>query len=94
VALNAECEKDHPSPLVGANKGFMCNLATVTLHLAKPILTDAKIAQKIDWEFLNSEEFVSIFPSDTTPLYNPSTVSNSPAVKKEFNFIMHMIIGL
>ena len=33
VALNAECEKDQPSPLTGASRGFMLNLCCVLLQV-------------------------------------------------------------
>lgn len=95
VSLNAEAEKDHPSPLLAASKGFMCNLGAMTIHLIKPILADAKIAQKIDWDFIDSDEFRAIFPADGTKLYSMTSSSGTEGpplapltpLRQDFNFI-------
>ena len=79
LILNAEAEKDHPSPLVAASAGFTVNLSVVFLKLVEPIINDVEKLKKVDWKFLLSKDPVSggkIFLKDSTKLA-PSSVLNT-----------------
>ena len=72
VALNSECEKDQPSHLIGASRGFMLNLLYVLLQLCRPFLLDETKLKKVDWRYLISDESANLLPRSATPLMTPS----------------------
>lgn len=70
ITLNIEAEKDQPSPFLGANHGFLCNLGIVMLSICNPIFINPKTLSKVDWKYL-LQSSSTIFPKDVTKLFIP-----------------------
>ncbi len=78
VTLNAEAEKDRPSPLLGASAGFMINLGAVMLQLARPVMQDVKLLKKVDARYLTCPEGHQVMPLDSTRLMSPTVLDTAP----------------
>ena len=68
ISLNAEAEKDNPSPFISSSSGFLINLNSVFLILCQPIINDIEKLKKIQISYLSNKESKSIFPVDCTKL--------------------------
>jgi ubiquitin conjugation factor E4 B len=79
IDLNAEAEKDQPSPFYAASNGFMINLGAVLLQLVRPVVSDPEKVKKINMDFVFSAEGQKLFLPDTTKLMvSSSSDSSSP----------------
>lgn len=88
LEFNAEAEKDRPNTLKCSSPGFLANFSFVLFKLCDPFVNDPSKFSKIDWNYLYSREFATIYQS-FTPL-SPSTITeiSPPAVAEgEFHFI-------
>ena len=89
IAYNTEAEKGRPSLLIASSDGFRNNFAAIMLRICRPVISDIEKLKKVDWNYLQSEEALTIFKSDSTKLAPKSlcedAMEESPG--KEFNFI-------
>lgn len=88
---SVEAAKDRPSPLLVPSDGCLINGADLLLRIALPILEDPEKTRKVDWDFLQSEQGLILFPlSQTrlcTVLTSSSTVFLASSPSKEHSFV-------
>lgn len=93
LLLNAEAEKENPSPLIASSPGFLNNLGGVFLQLCRPIMNDIEKLKKVDLNFIGSDEYRKMYPADCTSLMSSGMIAQAIALKKgnskvvEFTFI-------
>lgn len=59
--VNAEAEKERPSPLVASSSGFAYNVGVVLLNLCAPFLNDSDKLFKVDFNLLLSQDIERVF---------------------------------
>ena len=92
LSLNLEATKERPNELAVTSSPTLINLCGLCLRLCRPFLNDPAKLDKIDWEYVLSEESSSVLPKDSTRLVQlpPEQRDNLPgsAVKAaKVNFI-------
>lgn len=85
LTLNAEAEKENPSPLIASSSGFLNNLGGIFLNLCRPIMNDNEKLKKVDLNFFGSDEFRKLYPADATTLMSSGMLAQAIALKKGFS---------
>lgn len=82
-----EAAKDQPSHLLCPSDGFLINCSDLLLKLSLPILEDIEKTQKVDWEYLQSEQGFLLFPASETKLMSGTTTNNNNTRTHEPTFV-------